>query len=499
VIGVGVNYEGRDPRFVETVLPFAEVVEVTPDAIATLREGVPLIPDETLRELRAIARSSRITLHGVGLSLASAGAMNNDYFRLVDTLMEELDPAWHSEHLGYVSIDGEHLGTMLVPPRTEEALALICKRVEHMLRRYEKPFLLEHVVNLFPDAGGDYSPASFLNEIVRRTGCGLILDVYNLECDAHNGLGDAAAFLDELDLDAVREIHVACGTEDRGLQVDVHSRVTKDETVARLQRVLASAPNVEAVIFELLGPAVSSVGHAAIAAELQRIRAAVRDVQPAARRPRVAQVPKPSIGRLPLHKHQRAMRDLLRGQGDVSDPYIAAASASTGLEVTRDTIRGWRRYRLDRHCRLTAAMLRGRGLYDYVLATLDYATPSPYIEDLAVAFFDAVFRCGDPLVTAVAAFERALLLEDDAESVIEWPCDPYPLLIVLLQGQSIADPPAAPHRTIVSRATPGRFRVEQGHSPVSHTGAALSERRITRADGALGEERIARGGGSLGE
>jgi uncharacterized protein (UPF0276 family) len=473
VICVGVNYEGRDPRFVETVLPFAEVVEVTPDAIATLGDGVPVIPGETLRELRAIARSSRITLHGVGLSIASAGAMNGDYFRLVDTLMQELDPAWHSEHLGYVSVDGEHLGTMLVPPRTEEALALICTRVETVLRRYAKPFLLEHAVNLFPDAGGDYRPAGFLNEIVRRTGCGLILDVYNLECDAHNGLGAADAFLDELDLDAVREIHVACGTEDRGLQVDVHSRVTRDETVARLQSVLATAPNVEAVIFELLGPAVPSVGHAAIAAELQRIRAAVRDIEPAARRPRVMQTPKPAVSNLPLHEHQRAMRELLRGRGEVSDPYIAIAASSTGLEVTRDTIRGWRRFRLDRHCRLTAALLRGRNRYDEVLASLDHASASPYIEELANAFFDAALRCGDPLVAAVAAFERALLGEDDTESIIEWPCDPYPLLIVLLQGEPIADPPAAPHRTVVSRTIPGRFRVE---AEKPNTRAAASAR-----------------------
>ncbi len=263
MICIGVNYEGRDPRFVERVLPFAEIVEVTPDAAATLRAGVPWIPGETLAELRAIAQRARITLHGVGLSIASADAMNGDYFRLVDTLMAELDPAWHSEHLGYVSAGGEHLGTMLVPPRTEETLSLICRRIEAVLRRYAKPFLLEHVVNLFPDAGGDYTSAGFLNEIVHRTGCGILLDVYNLECDAHNGICDTAAFLDELDLDAVREIHVACGTEDRGLQVDVHSRVTRDETLERMQAILAIAPNVEAVIFELLGPAVPSVGHAA--------------------------------------------------------------------------------------------------------------------------------------------------------------------------------------------------------------------------------------------
>ncbi|HEV2721344.1 MAG TPA: DUF692 family protein, partial [Thermoanaerobaculia bacterium] len=140
MIRVGVNYEGRDPRFVETVLPFADIVEVTPDAVATLHNGVPVIPKETLAELRALGKL--LTLHGVGLSIATADAMNGDYLALVDTLMESLDVAWHSEHLGYVTVEGEHLGTMLVAPRTEETLELVCARVAALRGRYAKPFLL---------------------------------------------------------------------------------------------------------------------------------------------------------------------------------------------------------------------------------------------------------------------------------------------------------------------------------------------------------------------
>ena len=285
MIRVGVNYEGRDPRFVETVLPFAEVVEVTPDAVATLRNGIPVIPDEALRELRAIREHAAVTLHGIGLSIASAGSMNDGYLALTDALIDALDIAWHSEHLGYTTVDGEFLGTMLVPPRTTEALDLIVDRVTTIQRRYAKPFLLENVVNLFPDPGGEFTPAGFLNEIVRRTGCGLVFDAYNLECDVHNGLSDTDAFLDELNLEAVREIHVACGTEDRGLQVDVHSRVTRNQTLELLQRVLPRTPNVEAVIFEILGPMVPFVGHEAIASELQRVRAACSAAAPGGESP----------------------------------------------------------------------------------------------------------------------------------------------------------------------------------------------------------------------
>lgn len=460
MIRVGVNYEGRDPAFVETVLPFADVVEVTPDAIATLRDGVPVIPEETIRELAEIGRNARITLHGVGLSIASADTMNEGYFALTDRLMASLDVAWHSEHLGYVTVDGEHLGTMLVPPRTEEALRIVCERVDAIRARYAKPFLLEHVVNLFPDPGGDCTAAGFLNEIVRRTGCGLILDVYNLECDVHNGICEADAFLDELDLDAVREIHVACGVEDRGLRVDVHSRVTRDGTLELLRHVLTMTPNVEAVIFEILGPAVPSVGVEAIAAELQRVRAVVNG---ASLRPKEGartasrQTRKGAVSSLPLPELQRAMRDLIRGEVTSDDPYIAAAADSTGLVVTRDTIRGWLRFRLDRNCRLTAALLRRRGTYGDALAAINCS--SPFIEELANALLDVASARGDAVVRSVAAFERALLGESDEETTVEWPCDPYPILGAILQGDEIPELPFVPHQTIVSRQIEGLFRV----------------------------------------
>jgi hypothetical protein len=360
-------------------------------------------------------------------------------------------------------VDGEHLGTMLVPPRTKEVLELVSERVRMIQERYGKPFLLEHVVNLFPDPGGDYTAAGFLNEIVRRTGCGLILDVYNLECDAHNGIVSTGDFLEELDLDAVREIHVACGTEDRGLQVDVHSRLTRDCTLELLRGVLSIAPNVEAVIFEILGPAVPSVGVEAIAKELQRVRAAISPCgagfQPAPRVGGGETAPKPASHRseLPLAELQRAMRDLIRGKPFADDPYVRAAAECVGLQVTRDTIRGWQQFRLTRNCRLTTAILRARGTFEEVLRSTD--CNSPYIEELSRAFLRRSCEQVDPVVASVASFERALLREDDGEETIAWPCDPYEVLGALLQGGEVPQVAAAPHQTIVSKRIPGLFRV----------------------------------------
>ena len=62
---------------------------------------------------------------------------------------------------------------------------------------------------MLPDPDGDYDEAGFLNELCKRTGCGLVLDVYNLECDEHNHGLDIDRFLGALELGAVHELDVA--------------------------------------------------------------------------------------------------------------------------------------------------------------------------------------------------------------------------------------------------------------------------------------------------
>jgi uncharacterized protein (UPF0276 family) len=51
--------------------------------------------------------------------------------------------------------------------------------------------------------------AEFLAELVKRTGCGLLLDVNNVYVSAHNLGFDAASFIDVLPADAIGEIHLA--------------------------------------------------------------------------------------------------------------------------------------------------------------------------------------------------------------------------------------------------------------------------------------------------
>jgi len=156
-----------------------------------------------------------------------------------------------------------------------------------------------------------------------------------------------------------------------------------------------------------------------------------------------------------LAEHQRAMRDLIAGRAIANDPYVEQASRSIGLEVTRGTIRGWREFRLSQSCRLTSAILRARGRFDEALDATRCS--SPFIEELSRAFLESAITLGDDLIASVARFELALM--GDEETIVDWPCDPYEVLAALIRDEPPREYGRAPHRTLVSRAMPGRFRV----------------------------------------
>lgn len=273
--GVGTSFEEIDPAFSRCILPLVDVVEVIPDTLAIQQGKHLVIPEATLQYLAEIAENATIIVHGVGLSIGSFHGWNENYFRLLDQILAAVPVAWHSEHLGFTNVDGQFVGTMLALPRTQESLDLLAERIQQIMKRYPLPFLLENTVNVLPDPPAEMSEAAFLNQLARNGGCELLLDIYNLECNAHNQNYAISDFLDEINLDLVREIHVAGGTEHQGLMLDIHSRPTRDQTRKILPAVLERVPNAQAIIYEIMPQAVPTLGHQAWADELHWLRSMI--------------------------------------------------------------------------------------------------------------------------------------------------------------------------------------------------------------------------------
>ena len=278
------TYEGVGFDLLERVTPLVDYLEIPPDSISrTMMDrasngrasGRAELRPELLDQIESVTSQVGVIVHGIGLSIGSFDQWNESYLYLLDEFFSRFTPQWHSEHLGFTTVCGENLGTMLALPRTEEMLDLVCERIRLIQERYKVPFLMEHIIHLLPDAPADYTPAGFLNEMTARTGCGLILDAYNLECDQHNFGFDVAGFLDELNLEPVREVHVAGGFQHEGFQLDIHSQPTAESTLDLALNLINRCPNLSIVTYELLKEAIPNLGHDGICAELQRIRKAI--------------------------------------------------------------------------------------------------------------------------------------------------------------------------------------------------------------------------------
>src|SRR5215467_5599237 len=112
-VALGATYEGRDPDLLDRMLPHIDHIEVTPETIAEVKGDRLVLSDEVMAELKNLRKTVKIIVHGVSLSIGSHEGWSSTYLCLLDELLEQVDVAWHSEHLGYTKVDGQHLGIML--------------------------------------------------------------------------------------------------------------------------------------------------------------------------------------------------------------------------------------------------------------------------------------------------------------------------------------------------------------------------------------------------
>ncbi len=100
--------------------------------------------------------------------------------------------------------------------------------------------LLENPSTYVAFAASTMSEIEFLRAVVKRTGCGLLLDVNNVYVSSVNHGFDAAAYIDAFPIEHVGEFHLAGFAEDRDsdgarLLIDAHG-CPVSESVWRLYR-----------------------------------------------------------------------------------------------------------------------------------------------------------------------------------------------------------------------------------------------------------------------
>jgi uncharacterized protein (UPF0276 family) len=159
--------------------------------------------------LQQVRRAVPVSLHGVGLSLGSAGSLDRRHLERLARLVESLEPCLVSEHLSWSATGGAYLNHLLPLPYTDETLRVVAEHVDQVQERLGRRLLVENPSSYLRFRHSSIPEAEFLDELVRRTGCGLLCDVNNIYVSAWNVGLDAEAYLDALPAGAVGEIHLA--------------------------------------------------------------------------------------------------------------------------------------------------------------------------------------------------------------------------------------------------------------------------------------------------
>jgi uncharacterized protein len=193
------------------------------------------------RLLTRIREQFPLSLHGVGLSIGSEGGLSASHLSRLTDVVDRYQPGLVSEHLAWSSHGTAYLNDLLPLPYTLRTLARVALHVDQVQVALRRPILIENPSTYVRFVNDEYPETEFLRALVRRTGCGLLLDINNVFVSAQNHGFDPGAYLDAFPLEYVKQIHLGgheAHSGDASLLIDTHSRSVSDEVWALYARVI---------------------------------------------------------------------------------------------------------------------------------------------------------------------------------------------------------------------------------------------------------------------
>ncbi|MCA2017789.1 DUF692 domain-containing protein [Vibrio tritonius] len=202
--------------------------------------------------LQRIREDYPITVHGVGLSIGGTEPLNKEHLDRVASLVEHIEPVVFSEHLAWSSHGNAFLNDLLPIPYTKAHLERTCRHIHQIQERLGDTLLMENPSTYITFAQQDYTETEFIREMVRRTGCELLLDVNNIAVSCFNHQQDPEAYLADFPLQFVSQIHLAgyhLDTQEAlTLRIDSHGSPVQTDVWQLYQKTLSLTGDIGTLI-----------------------------------------------------------------------------------------------------------------------------------------------------------------------------------------------------------------------------------------------------------
>ena len=245
------------------------------------------------RSLSTLAAQVPVTLHGVSLGMASSSRVEKKRLDQMARIVNEIEPGSWSEHLAFVRGGGIEIGHLCAAPRTAGTIDATLQNLATARKIVGTAPQVENIATLIEPPGSKLDEPDWLSQIIRGSGCGLLLDLHNVYANSLNFGHDPQEFIGSLPLEKVTSIHLAggkwIGPEGNERLLDDHLHDVPDPVYALLEEVAFRTSQPLAVILERDG------GYPAMAdliVQLDRARAALAAGR--SRREFATQIPLPA-------------------------------------------------------------------------------------------------------------------------------------------------------------------------------------------------------------
>ncbi len=184
--------------------------------------------------------------HGLSLSLGAPEPLDRGFLERVRRFLDQHDIKGYSEHLSYCSEHG-HLYDLMPIPFTEEAVDWVASRIRETQDIVGRRIAVENI-SYYATVGARMSELEFINAVLEKADCLLLLDVNNIYVNSVNHRYDPHEFLAGLPADRIAYIHVAGHhNEAEDLIVDTHGAPVIDpvwQLLAEAYQRLGAVPTL---------------------------------------------------------------------------------------------------------------------------------------------------------------------------------------------------------------------------------------------------------------
>jgi len=241
ISGVGIGLRSQHIHEILTDLPAIPWLELLADN--HLADG-----GLDVAQLQSIAEHYPLTLHCVGMSLASVDPLNKAYCLRIKQLAQQVNAAWVSEHLCFTSAMGFQSHDLLPIPYNEVTLKHCVNRVMQIQDLLGERLLIENVSSYMAFNNTDMSEIDFIVELAQQADCFLLVDVNNIYVNQVNQGLDAERYIDQLPLDRIKEIHLAGFQQQENFLLDAHNNPVSEPVWRLYQRLIKRKADIPTLI-----------------------------------------------------------------------------------------------------------------------------------------------------------------------------------------------------------------------------------------------------------